>query len=341
MELADSKAKKIKKNKIKTIVLYLLPIVALVVLFGIYLILLDVNNYNFEINLTSLLNKSIILIFAATGATFIFSLGQFDISLGANVCFSAIISLLVYNATGSVMLLFLIAIITAVVVSALNAIVANIFHLPMFVTTIVMLSLLGAISQFLIRSLGVPSGTSFNIPVKTDLAPALKSLDNVTFKIVLLAVYILLMVFLFNFTKLGRKIKFIGGNANCAKLSGIKYTVFGLIAFAIAGIGVGLGSATTVIYTRSVETTTASSIGMSIFIAIVFGGMPISGGPKSRIYSSLIGGLSYNLMSSILFILFQNMGGVRDGLVQIISAALFLVIVFVASLNYRSKQLQR
>lgn len=332
---------KLKLNKIKNFILNILPLAALIILFVFYIYLLKDNDYNVEINLTSLLNKSIILVFAATGATFIFTLGQFDISLGANVCFSAIISVLVYNKTGSVFLLFLSAVLVAVFISALNAIVANVFHLPMFVTTIVMLSLLGAVSQYLIRSLGVPSGTSFNIPVDKSLAAALKELDNPQFKIILLSIYILAMIFVFNFTKLGRKLKFIGGNQNCAKLTGIKYTVYGLIAFTLAGIGVGLGSAMTVIYTRSVETTTASNIGMSIFIAIVFGGMPISGGPKSRIYSSLFGGISYNLMSSILFILFQEMGGVRDGLVQIISAVFFLAIVFVTSLNYRSKNLQR
>ena len=80
---------------------------------------------------------------------------------------------------------------------------------------------------------------------------------------------------------------------------------------------------------------------MSVFIAIVFGGMPISGGPRSRIYSALIGGLSYNLLTSILFILFSDMGGARDGIVQVISAVFFLVIVFVASINYRTKHLPR
>ena len=102
------------------------------------------------------------------------------------------------------------------------------------------------------------------------------------------------MVFLFNFTKLGRKQTFLGGNETCAKLTGISIGLFGIIAFVLAGLGVGLGASMTVVYAKTVSTTTASSIGMSVFIAIVFGGMPISGGPRSRIYAALIGGFSYN-----------------------------------------------
>lgn len=45
----------------------------------------------------------------------------------------------------------------------------------------------------------------------------------------------------------------------------------------MAGIGVGIGAFMTLVYTPSVTTTTAGDIGMNIMVAIVFGGMPISG----------------------------------------------------------------
>ena len=340
-QVVDNKKSGFDKYKIKKLIITLLPLLALILLFVAYIVILNINDYNVMMNLKTLLNQSLILVLVATGAIFIFTLGQFDISLGANALFSAVVGTLAYKATGSIALLFIVCIAVAVVCSLLNALIASVFHLPMFVTTIAMLSVLTALATFLIQSQGSASGTSYSITLPAELVDKLAPLDTVPFKIVLLIVFMGLMVFIFNFTKIGRKQKFLGGNEKCAKLTGISISLFGIIAFALAGLGVGLGSSMTVVYAHTVSTTTASSIGMSVFIAIVFGGMPINGGARSRIYSALIGGFSYNIMTNILFILFQSMQGVRDGLVQVISGVFFLAIVFVASINYRSKKLPR
>ena len=107
----------------------------------------------------------------------------------------------------------------------------------------------------------------------------------------------------------------------------------------MAGLGVGLGAFLTLVYTPSVTPTTAGSLGMQILVAIVFGGMPISGGPRSKIYAAVVGGFSYILLDNILKILIQGNAGY--GISQIISAVFFLALVYVASLNYRSKNLPR
>ena len=107
----------------------------------------------------------------------------------------------------------------------------------------------------------------------------------------------------------------------------------------MAGIGVALGAFLTIVYTPSVTTGTAGSIGMNILVAIVFGGMPISGGPRSKIYSSLVGGFSYILLTNFLKIVIDGNAGY--GISQIISAVFFLLVVYIASMNYRTKMLPR
>jgi ribose transport system permease protein len=143
----------------------------------------------------------------------------------------------------------------------------------------------------------------------------------------------------FNYTKIGRRQKFLGGNPVCAQLSGIRINTYAIIAFVMAGIGVGLGAFLTLVYTPSVTATTAGSIGMNIIVAIVFGGMPISGGPRSRIYSALVGGFSYILLNNILKLVVDS--GVGYGVSQIVAAVCFLTVVYVTGINYRSKELPR
>lgn len=131
----------------------------------------------------------------------------------------------------------------------------------------------------------------------------------------------------------------MGGNPVCAQLSGIKYNNYAILGFLMAGIGVGIGAFMTLVYTPSVTTTTAGDIGMNIMVAIVFGGMPISGGARSKIYAAVVGGFSYIVLNNILDLLIDSTSGY--GITQIISAVFFLVVVYVASANYRSQMLPR
>ena len=78
---------------------------------------------------------------------------------------------------------------------------------------------------------------------------------------------------------------------------------------------------------------------MNIFIAIVFGGMPISGGARSKIYAALIGGFSYILLNDILEIVIDS--SAAYGITQVISAVFFLAVVYVTSMNYRTALLPR
>ena len=112
-----------------------------------------------------------------------------------------------------------------------------------------------------------------------------------------------------------------------------------ILGFFLAGIGVGIGAFMTLVYTPSVTTTTAGDIGMNIMVAIVFGGMPISGCARSKIYAAVVGGFSYIVLNNILDLLIESTSGY--GITQIISAVFFLVVVYVASVNYRSEMLPR
>jgi amino acid transporter len=76
-----------------------------------------------------------------------------------------------------------------------------------------------------------------------------------------------------------------------------------------------------------------------MIVAIVFGGMPISGGPRSRIYSALMGGFSYILLNNILKMLISGNAGY--GISQIVSAVFFLAVVYITGMNYRTKLLAR
>ena len=142
--------------------------------------------------------------------------------------------------------------------------------------------------------------------------------------------------FVFTLLPTGREAKFIGGNPVCAKLSGIDEKKLAIIASLISAVGIGLGAFLTIVYAPTLNKDTASSIGMDVIIAIVFGGMPVSGGPRSRILSAVVGAFSMGFLSQIMSML--NMG---SGYGQMIKAAIFLLVVFIALGSQRGKLLTR
>lgn len=333
METNKKESKKINKHKVGQLLITLLPFIALVVLFGVFCYEVQAKGYRLDMYLKIVFNEGVVLAVVATGAIFIYTLGTFDISLGASTLFAATMGVITYNATENFALMVLVIFASGVLCSLFNSVLASVFHIPAFVTTVAMMSVLSAIAGQIITTKGGALG-GISIP-----SAVVKPLDKPALKIVLLVVFFLICFFVFNLTKVGRRQKFIGGNPLCASLTGIKYNKYAIIAFTMAGLGVGLGALLTLIYTPSVTTTTASSIGMNIFIAIVFGGMPISGGARSRIYAALVGGFSYMLLNDVLEIVIDS--SAAYGLTQVISAVFFLIVVYITSMNYRTKLLPR
>lgn len=327
----------IVKSRVRNLIIKLLPFFALVILFVLFAITVTSNGYNLELYLNNIVNRGTVLAIVATGAVFIYTLGSFDISLGAATLLSATLGVMTYKSTGSAALSVAVMLGVGVGCSLLSSLLASFFRIPVFVTTVAMMSVLTAIATQIINSNGM--GESISIP-KTVFG----ALNQTWIKILFIVVWLALCLFIFEFTKVGRRQKFLGANPFCAKLTGISLNKYAIIAFVMAGLGVGIGALLTLTYTPNVSTGTASSIGMDILVAIVFGGMPISGGPRSKIYSAVVGGFSYVLLNTTLNIVLRSAGIAgqgSDGISQMISAVFFLAIVFLAGFNHRSKNLPR
>lgn len=318
-----------KTSKVKKYIMNLTPLFGLIALFVAFLIIGSIQDINVSYGLKSIINQSVVVAVVATGAIFIYTLGSFDISLGASTAVSALIGGMVYNRTGNLFVMMIVCIGIAVLVGLLNSVLASVFNLPVFVTTIAMLSVLNALVLVLISING--TGSEIAVP-----SAAVKPLNNTMFKIIVLLIFVFLCVFIFSFTKIGRMQKFQGGNPVCAKLSGISEKKMAIVAFAMSGIGVGLGAFLSIIYAPTLTRNTASSVGMDVIIAIVFGGMPVSGGARSKIYAAVIGAFSMTLLGQIMV-----MFNLNSGIGQMVKAAIFILVVFLATSDQRGKMLPR
>ena len=204
-------------TKSKKIMIGALPFAALIVLFAVFCGIVSSKGYRLDMYIKIIFNEGIVLSIVATGAIFIYTLGSFDISLGAATLFSATLGVMTYNATENFILMIVVILLSGIVCSLLNSVLASIFHIPVFVTTVAMMSVLSAIASQIITTKGGAVG-GISIP-----SEVVKHLDTSAFKIIVLVIWVVVCAFIFDYTKFGRREKFVGGNPICAQLSGIKY----------------------------------------------------------------------------------------------------------------------
>lgn len=340
LSASEFQQKKLRQALLMKRLINFVPIIGTAVLATLFFFICINRGYDIQSNFEVVIKRALIVGFVATGATFIFAIGSFDLSLGANMLVSAAIGATVYNMTGSMLLMLLVCIAACVAMSLLNSALASVFNLPVFVMTIAMMSVFSALSSLIISNVDANGiNTKLSRPSNPDYG-FYQVVGNIWFQLVILVVFVLLCGFLFNFMKMGRRQKFIGGNPICARLTGIAPMGITVFSFCIAGLGIGLGAFFTIMQDVSVSTSSGGGVGMNMMIAIVFGGMAISGGPRSKALAAFIGGFSMAFLDQFmtLLLLESNTG---SAVTQLVKCVLFLTVVTLLNWSYRTKLLPR
>ncbi len=289
----------------------LVPIV-LLMLIGIGFNIATNGKFGDARNLELIVTQSVIIATVATGAVFIFGTGNVSIALGATTALTAAITAKVYLMTESVVVMIVAAIVIATLIMMATAVLSTVLKVTVMFVSIVMMVLFLAILQTALGAgtLTLPYGMT-------------SELTKANFHYIAFIAYFILCAIIFHFTAVGRSIKFLGSNKFCAEQSGIYMNKYLMIAFAVAGVGVGLGSIMTSIRTGTIGIGTASSLNMDVLLAIVLGGMSVFGGTKSYIYAGALGALTVTLLNNGLL-----MVGISPTILQLVRGVFFLTLIF-------------
>lgn len=307
----------------------LIPLAACAVLGLLYLLLAWQNGYDLGIGLSVVISNATLVALVATGATFIFTAGSFDLSLGSNMLVSALVGGLVGRATGNLFLMLLVSVGMAVALCLLGALLATFFNLPVFIMTIVLMNVYSAVATLMLTSLG--TNAALSVPMTL-----VSGLNTTGFRLWLVGGYVAAACVLFYLLPLGRRARFLGGNPVCAYLSGIRPKSLTVLCFALAGIGIGLAAFALTVETPTLSASSGSSVGMNMLIAMVFGGMPMSGGPRSRMVAALLGAYSMAFLDALM-----NIYVTGSWYLQIVKGILFVTVVFLFTIGRRSRMLER
>lgn len=281
--------------------------------------------------LKSILSSVMLTALVSIGSVFVFGSGCFDMSMGGTLCMSAVVGCYAGIATGSVIVVFLGCLGTSLVLNVLKAIFAAYVEVPLFIVTIVLGSILSAL---VLVMMGTETTIFFSSAVKPILT--LTGSQITWLNLIVLAVYFVVCMFLFNYTRLGREVKLLGGNPVTFRQTGLNPAKVKILAFIVAAFGVALAAFVMLMDARTAGSSTGSSMGTDVMVALVLGGMPLTGGPRSRISAGLIGSATIAILNMGL-----TMMNLSTAVIQIFRAIVFLAVVYVASMTYRTKLLPR
>ncbi len=291
------------------------PLFFLVLVGGIFAIPTEGKILSLNV-LKGIFNQSLIVGTLAIAVSFIYSCGDLDISIGAVMALASTLGAFTFNMTGSIVLTIVITIVVGIVLMAFNCTCSAVLNIRTITVAIIMMQIYSAVQVKLL-------GATANIQIDYQVA---KMLENEGFRIISFLAYFIFCFVVYQFTFVGRSLRFIGGNPTCARQTGMSKVKLQYLAFLIAGLGIGLAGIYTLIRSASVSDATGAGMGMNCMLATVLGGMSIFGGSKSNSYAGLIGALIVVTLNKGLLMI-----GVSSTIIQGIRGIIFLLLVYVNS----------
>jgi ribose transport system permease protein len=177
--------------------------------------------------------------------------------------------------------------------------------------------------MFILRAIVTYAGNIQTFMISNEYAVY----DNTVFKAVTLVLLALLSFYLFNFTKIGKFQKIMGGNQVAAEQLGVNITRYKLWAYTLTGAYGAVATFFAMVRARAVVAETGSGLEFDVLIALIFGGMPLAGGVKARYLSAICGAIIVTVLRNGLI-----MWGLNSGTVALVRAIIFMILV---SANYK------
>lgn len=248
-------------------------------------------------NLSIVAQQAAVNMVLAAGMTFVILTGGIDLSVGSILAASAMVALIVSNLPDLWWLAIPLGIGTGLLFGIVNGALVAFVRLPPFIVTLGALTAVRGVA----RLLGADK-TVFN----SDLQFAVignGAILGVPWLVVIAFAVILVSWFILRRTVLGVHIYAVGGNADAARLSGIKVSLVLLFVYGVSGAFSGLGA---IMQAARLYAANGLQLGNSYELdaiaAVILGGTSFVGGIGS-IWGTLVGALIIAVLSNGLVLI--------------------------------------
>ncbi|MDO4632918.1 MAG: ABC transporter permease [Eubacteriales bacterium] len=314
-----SREEELKKMSRISMIRSILPIAGLVIVFIVFNILTAGRMYQ---KLPLVMSQVYVTMIASTGVFFIMTMGGLDFSQGSILGMASIAVCLVSKneALKAAGMNIPAAIAAGILCGAAIGAVNGFFHvnrkIKSFIVTIC--------TMFLFR--GIIKYMTSNSPVAGDIGLTMIGMSkNALYIYMGCTILVIVLGFLaFRFTRFGMDLKAIGAGEKAAMFAGIRTNRMKFWVYVLAGAITGFAAFVNAIKVGSVTASGGNQLETQVLIALVLGGMPISGGAKCSFLNVIIGSTLYTVLISGL-----NMLGLTTQAMQLVQGVIFLIFVAV------------
>lgn len=237
-------------------------------------------------NITNILLQASTLAIVAIGQSIVLLTGQFDLSLGQNVCLSGYVMAFLMNIVGvNPWVSILIGILLACCIGALNGVLFAYFGIPAFIATLGMQNVCKGLAKLITNATPIP-----RLPEKIAFLGRGHILGVIPVSVVIMLMLFALMQFISVKTKIGRNLYAVGGNPEAAFFAGINKKAVYLTGFILSGLFAGIGSMVLISRLNSANVTNGNLYEFDAMISCVIGGLSMTGG-KGKIIGALFGAI--------------------------------------------------
>jgi ribose transport system permease protein len=289
---------------------------------------LTVENFATIQNVTNVLNQSAVLGLLAIGMTYVLVGAGIDLSMPANMAFTAIVGTMFMNSGGSAVVALVLMLIVSGGIGLVNGIAAGWLQMVPFVVTLAMMTVVFGASVWLTKSVSV---TGVDVVLVDLFATKIGPFQVSVIGLVLVTVIASVITGKSSF---GRRLYATGMNPRAAKAAGINTNNIIMTTYIVSGITAGLAAIFLISRFGSASANMgADQIVLDVVSAAVVGGVSIYGG-VGKPYAAVLGAVFITAISNA-----TNLMGIDYSITLVIKGSIIIFFVALDTARRRSMKL--
>ncbi len=246
-------------------------------------------------NLMTILSLGSVLGVLAIGMTFVITTGGIDLSVGSVPGLASVWATTLATQSYGWVVMVICALAVGIGAGLLNGLIVAYGKVVAFIATLAMLVAARGLAELIAQKrTQIVQVDAFNDVFRGNLLGVPKI-------VWIFAVVAVLGWFLFNRTTFGRRTVAVGGNAEAARLAGIKVKRHLLYVYALSGLTAGIAGVMILARTSAGSSTNGLLLELDTIAAVVVGGTLLAGG-RGTIVGTVLGVLIFTTLTNVFII---------------------------------------
>ncbi len=287
----------------------------------------------FTRNLSTIVFESSIYGCIAIGLALVMVTGNIDLSVGFQAATSAVLVVLVINATGSVAAGVVVALLAGLVMGAVNGLVVTGFGISPLIATIATNYIYKGIVYYFTKDGSIYPADALRSALRDNIARLqFGGSRYLSLTVLIVAVILIVLAFVMRKTNFGNNLYITGDNAEAGKLAGINTKRTAFLAYVLCGFLCGLAGVFLASNQGAAIYTLGEGRDVFAISACVIGGIKMAGG-KGTMLNVLIGILIMRMISTAMNLLL-----IPAAWVDFVSGMLLIVVLIIDRFTSGEKQ---